>query len=75
MEAKQRLPRLCQEVPNKYISSFIGFAPADDPQILGMCVIYNPTGSLLRRDDCSSGDRKHFREYHSRILALKKSRK
>ena len=29
---------------NKYISSFIGFAPADDPQILGMCVIYNPQG-------------------------------
>lgn len=29
---------------NKYISSFVGFAPADDPQILGMCVIYNPQG-------------------------------
>ena len=42
--ARQRLPRLCQEVPNKYISSFIGFAPAEDPQVLGMCVIYNPKG-------------------------------
>ena len=29
---------------NQYISSFIGFAPADDPQILGLCVIHNPQG-------------------------------
>lgn len=29
---------------NKYISSFIGFAPADDPQVLGLCVIHNPQG-------------------------------
>lgn len=29
---------------NKYISSFIGFAPADDPQVLGLCVINNPQG-------------------------------
>ena len=29
---------------NKYISSFVGFAPADDPQILAMCVIYDPQG-------------------------------
>ena len=36
----QTLPRSA----NKYISSFIGFAPADDPQVLGMCVIYNPQG-------------------------------
>lgn len=36
----QTLPRSA----NKYISSFIGFAPADDPQILGMCVIYDPKG-------------------------------
>lgn len=36
----QTLPRSA----NKYISSFIGFAPADDPQILGMCIIYNPQG-------------------------------
>ena len=36
----QTLPRSA----NKYIASFIGFAPADDPQILGMCVIYNPQG-------------------------------
>lgn len=36
----QTLPRSA----NKYISSFIGFAPADDPKVLGMCIIYNPKG-------------------------------
>lgn len=36
----QTLPRSA----NKYISSFIGFAPADNPQILGMVVIHNPQG-------------------------------
>ena len=36
----QTLPRSA----NKYISSFVGFAPADDPEILGMCVIYDPQG-------------------------------
>lgn len=29
---------------NKYISSFVGFAPADDPQVIGLCVIHNPQG-------------------------------
>ena len=36
----QTLPRSA----NKYISSFVGFAPANDPEILGMCVIYDPQG-------------------------------
>ena len=36
----QTLPRSA----NKYISSFIGFAPADDPQILGMVIIHDPKG-------------------------------
>ena len=36
----QTLPRSA----NKYISSFLGFAPADNPEILGMCIIYNPQG-------------------------------
>ncbi len=36
----QTLPRSA----NKYISSFIGFAPADDPEVVGLCVIYNPQG-------------------------------
>lgn len=36
----QTLPRSA----NKYIASFIGFAPADDPQVIGMVVIYDPEG-------------------------------
>lgn len=36
----QTLPRSA----NRYISSFIGFAPADSPQILGMVVIHDPQG-------------------------------
>ena len=36
----QTLPRSA----NKYISSFIGFAPADDPQILGIVIIHDPKG-------------------------------
>ncbi|MCD8021657.1 MAG: peptidoglycan glycosyltransferase, partial [Lachnospiraceae bacterium] len=29
----------------RYISSFIGFAPADDPQVICLCVISNPQGT------------------------------
>lgn len=29
---------------NIYISSFVGFAPADDPQVLGLCIINHPQG-------------------------------
>ena len=29
---------------NKYISSFLGFVPAEDPRILGICIINNPQG-------------------------------
>ena len=36
----QTLPRSA----NKYISSFLGFAPADDPQILGMVIIHDQQG-------------------------------
>ena len=36
----QTLPRSA----NRYISSFLGFAPAEDPQILGLCVIHDPQG-------------------------------
>ena len=36
----QTLPRSA----GKYISSFLGFAPADDPDILALCVIYDPQG-------------------------------
>ena len=36
----QTLPRSA----NKYISSFLGFAPADDPQVIGVCIIRDPQG-------------------------------
>lgn len=36
----QTLPRSA----NRYIGSFIGFAPADDPQVAAMAIIYNPQG-------------------------------
>lgn len=37
----QTLPRS----ENKYISSFLAFAPADDPQVIGLVVIYDPQGT------------------------------
>ncbi|MCD8324913.1 MAG: peptidoglycan glycosyltransferase [Clostridiales bacterium] len=37
----QTLPRS----ENKYISSFLAFAPADDPEVIGLVVIYDPQGT------------------------------
>ena len=28
----------------RYISSFLGFAPAENPQVLGLCIIHDPKG-------------------------------
>ena len=36
----QTLPRSA----NRYISSFLGFTPAETPQILGICLIHDPQG-------------------------------
>lgn len=36
----QTLPRSA----NRYISSFLGFAPAEDPKVLALCVIHDPQG-------------------------------
>lgn len=36
----QTLPRSA----NRYISSFLGFAPAEDPQVLALCIIHDPKG-------------------------------
>ena len=36
----QTLPRSA----NRYISSFLGFAPADDPKVLALCIIHDPEG-------------------------------
>ena len=37
----QTLPRSA----NKYIASFVGFTPADDPEVLALIVIHNPQGT------------------------------
>ena len=36
----QTLPRSA----NRYISSFLGFFPAEDPQVLALCIIHDPKG-------------------------------
>ena len=36
----QTLPRSA----NRYISSFLGFAPADEPRMLALCIIHDPKG-------------------------------
>ena len=36
----QTLPRSA----NRYISSFLGFAPAEDPKVLCLCIIHDPQG-------------------------------
>lgn len=36
----QTLPR----GTGRYIASFVGFAPADDPEVLALCIIHNPQG-------------------------------
>ena len=36
----QTLPRSA----NRYISSFLGFMPAENPRILGLCIIHDPQG-------------------------------
>ena len=36
----QTLPRSA----NKYIASFLGFAPADDPEVLVLVIIHDPQG-------------------------------
>ena len=36
----QTLPR----GSGRYISSFLGFAPAENPTVLGLCIIHNPQG-------------------------------
>lgn len=36
----QTLPRSA----NRYISSFLGFAPAEEPKVLALCIIHDPKG-------------------------------
>ncbi len=37
----ETLPRSAN---HRYISSFVGFGPAQDPKVLGLCIINNPQG-------------------------------
>ena len=37
---RKKLPRSA----NRYISSFLGFAPAENPQVLALCIIHDPKG-------------------------------
>ena len=39
-DTSQTLPR----GSGRYISSFLGFAPAEDPKVLALCIIYAPQG-------------------------------
>ena len=56
----QTLPRSA----NKYISSFIGFAPADDPQILGIVIIHDPNAAL----DCGTIAAPVLRDIYDNVL-------
>ena len=40
----------------RYISSFLGFAPAENPQVLGLCIIHDPKGVYYGGNCCSTGD-------------------
>ena len=63
----QTLPRSA----NKYISSFIGFAPADDPRILGMVVIHDPQGIYYGGTIAAPV----LRDIYDNILPYKKKKK
>lgn len=52
----QTLPRSA----NRYISSFLGFAPAENPPGSGFVHHSRSTGNLLRRNDRGTCDQKHF---------------
>ena len=56
---------------NKYISSFLGFVPAEDPRILGICIINNPQGVYYGGTICAPVMRMVFEN----ILPLSRNRK
>lgn len=33
-----------RDASGKYIASFVGFAPADEPRVLALVIIHNPKG-------------------------------
>ncbi|MCD7738693.1 MAG: peptidoglycan glycosyltransferase, partial [Lachnospiraceae bacterium] len=44
----------------KYIASFIGFAPADDPQVIAICIITHPQGVYYGGQICAPVIRQLF---------------
>lgn len=54
---------------NKYISSFLGFVPAEDPQLLGLCIINNPQGIYYGGTICAPVMRGNFLKISCRISA------
>ncbi len=44
----------------KYIASFIGFAPADDPQVIAICIITHPQGTYYGGQICAPVIRQLF---------------
>ena len=52
----QTLPRSA----NRYISSFLGFTPAEHPTVLGLCIIRNPQGVYYGGTICAPAIRDIF---------------
>ena len=52
----QTLPRSA----HKYISSFLGFAPANDPQVLAVCIVHDPQGIYYGGTVCAPVGRRIF---------------
>ena len=44
LAGRPQLPKNCQEAGKKYISSFLGFAPANDPKVIALITIDEPEG-------------------------------
>ncbi len=55
----QTLPRSA----NRYISSFLGFTPAEHPTVLGLCIIRNPQGVYYGGTICAPVIRDIFSMY------------
>ena len=59
-EERQRPARQPPRSANRYIGSFIGFAPAGDPQVATMAIIYNPQGIYYGGTIARSGCARYF---------------
>lgn len=59
----QTLPRSA----NRYISSFLGFMPAENPQVLGLCIIHDPQGVYYGGTIAAPVDRSIFEAILERV--------